>query len=177
MSIQQVFSSKSADPDVLITRDFEAPRELVFRAWTDPQHLQQWFAPHGCSVEFRKFDFREGGRFLSCIRNPQYPACWCAGVYREIVAPERIVFTMGVSNEQGQLLTATQAGMDPDWPQETVLTVTFADLNGKTRLILHQTVSEALAKKTGAHPSWLQMLDRLAAELTKDSAVFSQSVR
>jgi hypothetical protein len=55
--------------------------------------------------------------------------------------------------------------------------VTFADLNGRTRLILHQTVSEALAKKTGAYPSWLQMLDRLAVELAKDSAAASQAVR
>lgn len=176
MSTQQASPNKS-EPQVLITRDFDAPRELVFQAWTDHQHLHRWFAPKGCTIEFRKLEFREGGSYLSCIRNPQYPACWCTGVYREIVAPERIVFTMGISNEQGQLLTATQTGMDAEWPQETVLTVTFADLNGRTRLILHQTVSEALAKKTGAYPSWLQMLDRLAVELAKDSAAASQAVR
>jgi hypothetical protein len=55
--------------------------------------------------------------------------------------------------------------MDPDWPAETVLTVTFAELAGKTRLTLQQTVLESLAKRTGAHPSWIQMLDRLAEDL------------
>ena len=81
------------------------------------------------------------------------------------MAPERLVFTMAVADEQGRLIEPTGAGMDPDWPRETVVTVTFSELDGKTRLTLHQTVSEALARKTGAYPSWLQMFDRLESEL------------
>ena len=58
-------------------------------------------------------------------------------------------------------------GMDPDWPLETVVTVTLIPKDGRTMLTLHQTVSESLAKRTGAHPGWLEMLDRLAGELTR----------
>ena len=151
--------------EVFITRVFDAPRELVFAAWTDPEHLARWFAPNGCSVRFRQLDFRAGGAFHSCIHTPDGHDCWCAGVYREIAAPERIVFTMAVADANGDLIEPVDAGMDPDWPRETVVTVTFAELGGGTELTLRQTVSESLAKRTGAHPSWLQMLDRLAAEL------------
>jgi uncharacterized protein YndB with AHSA1/START domain len=78
-----------------------------------------------------------------------------------------IEFTMIVCNEEQQAIQPVDAGMDPDWPQETVVTVAFADLDGRTRLTLRQTVDESLAKQTGAHPGWVQMLDRLAEHLTK----------
>jgi uncharacterized protein YndB with AHSA1/START domain len=152
---------------VVITRDFDAPRELVFRAWTDPAHLARWFAPHGCTIEYHQLDLREGGTFHSCLRTPDGKDCWCRGVYREVVAPERIVYTLAVADEHGNLVEPAQAGMDPDWPRETIVTVTFAEVEGKTRLTLRQTVSEALAKRTGAHPSWLEMLDRLQTELER----------
>ena len=72
---------------------------------------------------------------------------------------------MAVADEGGNLIEPTEAGMDPGWPRETVVTVTFSEQAGKTRLTLHQTVSEALARQTGAYPSWLQMFDRLDSEL------------
>jgi uncharacterized protein YndB with AHSA1/START domain len=153
-----------ADREVLITHVFDAPRDLVFRAWTDPEHLKRWFAPTGCTVHFARLDIRPGGAFHSCIRGPQGD-CWCRGIYREVVAPERIVFTMAVADKDGNRIDPPAAGMDPDWPRETVVTVTFAERAGRTTLTLHQTVSEALAKRTGAHPSWISMLDRLAEGL------------
>ena len=154
-----------ADREVLITREFDAPRELVFQAWTDPAHLTRWYAPSGCSIEFRKIDVRPGGTFHSCIRTPDGHHCWCIGTYREVVAPERIVQTMVISDENGNSVEPTDAGMDPAWPRETILTVTFVEQEGRTKLTLRQTVGEELAKRTGAYPSWLNMLDRLAEEL------------
>jgi uncharacterized protein YndB with AHSA1/START domain len=151
---------------VRITRDFDAPRDAVFRAWTDPAQLARWFAPHGCSIRFRTIEPRPGGTFHSCIRTPDGHDCWCRGDYREVLAPERIVFTMAVANERGDLVEPVAAGMDPAWPRETTVTVTFAELGaGRTRLTLTQTVDEALAKRTGAYPSWLQMFDRMAEQL------------
>jgi uncharacterized protein YndB with AHSA1/START domain len=152
--------------DVLITRLIAAPRTLVFAAWTDPAHLARWFAPRGCTIAFARLDLRSGGSFHSCIRTPDGHECWCIGTYREIIAPERLVFTMAIADAQGRLIDPASVGMDPAWPRETVVTVTFAErAGGTTGLTLHQTVDEALAKRTGAHPSWLQMLDRLAEEL------------
>lgn len=154
-----------ADAEVLITRVFHAPRALVFKAWSDTAHLLRWFAPNGCSIEYRQFEFRSGGKYLSCIHTPNGHQCWCAGDYREVVAPERIVMTMAVADASGNRVAPTAVGMDAEWPEETVLTVTFTEQDGKTTMTLRQTVSEALAKRTGAHPSWLQMFDRLAEEL------------
>jgi uncharacterized protein YndB with AHSA1/START domain len=162
-------SSGRAADEVFIERVFAAPRELVFRAWTDPKQLAAWFAPNGCTIEYRQLDVRTGGSFHSCIHTPDGKECWCIGVYREVVPPERIVMTMEIAGAEGNAIDAKAAGMDPEWPSETVVTITFAESPAGTKLTLHQSVSESLAKRTGAHPSWLQMLDRLAARLAARS--------
>lgn len=155
------------DREILVTRVFDAPRDVVFAAWTDPKHLERWHAPHGCAIRFSKIDARPGGGFHSCIRTPDGHECWCVGKYLEIVRPERIVYSMAVSDKDGKLIKPAAAGMDPEWPAETIVTLTFEEHEGKTKLTLHQTVGEALASRTGALPSWFQMLDRLAEIVTK----------
>jgi uncharacterized protein YndB with AHSA1/START domain len=155
----------ASGPEIHITRVFDAPRELVFRAWTDREHLLRWHAPRGCSLVIRELDFRPGGVFHYAIQIADGRECWCKGVYREIVEPERIVYTLARTDESGGDVDPRAVGMHPEWPAVTVVTLTFEDLGGKTRLTLDQTVSEALARQTGAHPSWLQMLDRLAEDL------------
>ena len=159
-------SSVQSDRDfVFIERVFTAPRELVIRAWTEPEQLLRWFAPPGCSIRYELLDLRAGGSFHSCVLTPDGHECWCKGKYREVVFPERLVFKMAVADAQGNLKSPTEMGMHPDWPRETVCTVTFADEADNTRLTLHQTVNTELAKQTGAYPSWLLMLDRLAETL------------
>jgi uncharacterized protein YndB with AHSA1/START domain len=155
----------ATDREVLITRVFDAPRDLVFQAWTDPEHLQRWHAPHGCTIRFAALDLRQGGELHSCIHTPDGQDCWCKGTYLEIVVPERIVYTLAMSDEHGNLVESADAGKDADWPRETTVTVTFAEHGTGTKLTLHQTVSEEIAKRTGAYPSWLQMLDRLEEAL------------
>lgn len=161
-------SEAGSDREVLITRSFDAPRELVWQAWTELEHLKQWHAPTGCEIHFERFDFREGGGFLSCIRNPAFGECWCLGEYVEIIRPERIVYTMAMADPAGNRISSAAAGHISEWPDETVLTLTLEERDGKTLLTLHQSVSEELAKRTGAYPSWLDMLDRLAAQLAAD---------
>ncbi len=164
-TLSPVAATEVDEPQVVITRIFDAPRELVFAAWTDPERLVQWYAPQGCTIEYRQIDIRQGGTFHSCIHTPNGFHCWCIGEYREIIVPEKIVCTMVISNENGDRIQSADAGHESDWPAETILTVTFADEAGKTKLTLHQNVRESVAQRTGALPSWLQMLDRLAAQL------------
>lgn len=157
--------------EVLITRIINAPRELVYKAWTKPEHLMQWYAPTGCTIRFAILDIREGGTYHSCITIPGGKECWCVGDYLEIIPNEKIVQTMVVADEKGNRISAIEAGMDKDWPDETALAVTFEDApEGKTKITLHQTVNEELAKRTGAHPSWLIMLDLLEELLSKEIA-------
>ena len=147
---------------IRIERMFDAPRELVFDAWTQPERLLQWYAPRGCTITLAKLDARPGGRFHWCIHNPAFGDCWCVGVYREIVRPERVVYTLATADSAGNEIDPQQAGHDPRWPRETLVRVTLEEVRGRTKLTLEQNVSESLAKHTGAHPSWLEMLDRLA---------------
>jgi len=160
-------AGKSIAKEVLITRVFEAPLETVFRAWSEAESLKRWYAPKGCTVQACTVDFRVGGRYLTCIAAPGME-CWCAGVYKEIVRPERIVSTMHLADEQGNYLEPAKSHLAkyPDWPGEMVLTLTFEALGPKkTRMTLHQTVSEELAKQTGAYPSWLSMFEKLDQDL------------
>jgi uncharacterized protein YndB with AHSA1/START domain len=154
-----------ADRQVFIERLFDAPRELVFQAWTDPAILARWYAPHGCTIAIQEYDFREGGVIRTEIRSPDGHACRCAGAFGRIVVPERIVFDLGIVNEQGDPVEPASVGMDPDWPRTTTIDVTFEEREGRTLLTLRQNVSEALAKRTGAYPSWLQMFERLDVAL------------
>lgn len=147
--------------EVLIKRHFNASPQRVFEAWASKDGLLQWFAPPQCHLAFKLFEFREGGQFLSCITTPDQKECWCLGTYRRIRAPELIEFSMAVSNSFGEQVAPQDAGMDPNWPQETVVTVTFQPVSNGTDFTLRQTVSEELARRTGAYPSWLLMLDQL----------------
>lgn len=147
--------------EVFIEETFDASPERIFNAWTDPEKLVKWYAPDGCTITFKKIEAKTGGQFYSCISNPQFGDCWCIGEYKEVIPNEKIVFTMINADENGRPVDPSSIGMDPDWPGETLVTVTLADQNGKTKLQLHQTVSLELAKKTGAYPSWLQMLDNM----------------
>lgn len=153
--------------EVLIVREYDAPRELVFKVWTDPEHLKNWYAPEGCEIEISHFDFREGGKFQHCIYNKAVHDCWCTGVFLEIVVPEKIVYDLTISDKNGKPQKPVDAGMDPDWPSSTTVTVLFESIGDKTRISLHQAVSLNLAKRTGAYPSWLSMLDKLENELAK----------
>lgn len=149
------------DSDVRITRVFEATPEKLFVLWTNPEHLVRWYAPAGCTIEFRAIDVRAQGRFHSCIRTPEGYECWCIGIYHEVIPGKRLVYSMQVADAEGNPAHPAERGMDPTWPAETWVTITFEDLGGRTRLTLHQDVSLELAKRTGAYPSWLDMLGRL----------------
>jgi uncharacterized protein YndB with AHSA1/START domain len=152
---------------VTITRTLDAPRELVFRMWSKPELLTRWYAPRRCRLEVLCFDFREGGEFRYRILEPDGSGCLCSSIFTEIATPERIVYTLCFSDEQGRFVTAKSVGADSDWPDRTTVTVTFVEKNGRTTMTLHQTVPESVAKRTGAYPSWVEMLERLSEEVNR----------
>jgi uncharacterized protein YndB with AHSA1/START domain len=136
--------------------------------WSRPEFLQRWYAPRRCRLEILRFDFRPGGTFRYRIHEPDGGGCGlCNGVFTEITAPERIVYRLFFCDEQGSPVPARSVGADPDWPDETTITVTFVEEDARTTMTLHQTVPESIAKRTGAYPSWVEMLERLAEELPK----------
>ena len=150
---------------VRIEQTFDAPREQVFAAWVRKDLLEEWFAPDGCTLHIARLDVREGGGYHWCVSNPSFGDCWTVGTYLEVRAPERLVFTATIADAHGVPRTPESQGHHPAWPQDTTIRVTFTARAGHTIVTLEQNVSEALARQTGAHPSWLQMLARLQRRL------------
>jgi uncharacterized protein YndB with AHSA1/START domain len=157
---------ESADRELLITRTFDAPRKLLFEAWTRPEHLARWSGPHGFTTTQDKMDFRPGGAYRACLHAPDGGNHWVSGVYREIVEPERLVFTHAWEGEDGR----------PG--PETVVTVTFEDRGNRTEMRFHQAFFETTASRDGHRSGWSESFQRLAEHLaTLRAADTSRSAR
>lgn len=144
--------------EFVITRVFDAPRELVFRAWTEPEHFARWWGSHGTTtpLETTRMDVRPGGEWYARMRSDadgtEHPF---AGTYREIVTNERLVMTLS-------------DGDRPDPDREHLLTVTFTDVDGKTEMVLRQTGDFGdfpEGRYKGLNEGYSQFFDRLAASL------------
>jgi len=133
--------------ELTITRIFDASRDLVFKAWSKPEHLTRWFGPKGFTVTSCEVDFRAGGVFRFVLRGPDGKDYPFDGEYVEIVEPERIVFRGNIHDVPGQ---------------DVVTTVTFAENEGKTKLTVHQTYAFESDATRGAPIGWSQTLDHLA---------------
>jgi len=156
--------------EVLITRIINAPRELVYDCWTQAEHLKRWYAPNNCTCIFTKIDIQPGSGYHGAIvHTGDGKKNWFYAVFKEIDPPKKLVFTLARADEHGNHLSPKDAGMPDEWPEITVVTLTFEEVDrGKqTKFTLHQTVDLALATSHGAYPSWLQMLDRMEALITK----------
>jgi uncharacterized protein YndB with AHSA1/START domain len=110
------------------------------------------------------------GEFHSCIHDPVHGDCWIKGKYHEVQFPDKLLFSMILSNEAGDRVNANTAGKSDDWPEAILTTVTFTSVGNQTKITLHQTVAEEEAKKTGAYQSWFSMFDRLQLMLNLDRA-------
>lgn len=115
------------------TRTLDAPRDLVWKAWSEPERLAHWWGPTGCEVEITRFEFRPGGRFVFSMTLPDGTVMWGRFVYREIQAPERLVWIHSFADEHGDLAVNE---FHADWPKEMLNTVTLEEQDGKTILTL-----------------------------------------
>jgi len=149
-----------------IVRVFDAPRELVWKAWTEPERMMRWFGPKEYTAPVVKIDLRVGGKSLICMRSPEGQDYWNVGTYREIVPPERLVVTDSFADPDGNVVPATYYGMGEDMPLEMLVTVTFDDLGGgKTRMTLRHEGMPVTAIEGGAEQGWSESFDKLAASL------------
>lgn len=157
--------AEPARRDAVITRVFDAPRELVWRAWTEPEHFMRWWGPKDFTSPRCENDLRVGGRYLWCMRWPDGRDSYTTGVFREIIPLERIAFTDCFADADGNVVPATYYGLGADFPSETYVTVTFEDHKGGTKMTLTHAGLPAgeMAEMTGA--SWNQSFDKLAESL------------
>ena len=161
-------TQQSKETEIVINREFDAPRQLVWDVWTQPKHIEKWFGPKGFDTRVEKFDFKVGGRATYVMVGPdgkEYPG---TGVYKEIVPIEKIVTT----DEFGEGFEESHPDMD--LPHGMVTTALFDDLSDKTKLTLiisHPTVEdrkkhEAMGVVAGWNSSF-DCMDDYLAELQK----------
>ena len=168
-------SQSTKKQDIVVIRDFDAPVELVWKAWTDPEMVKKWWGPAGFSSPSIKIDFRVGGKYVYCMHGPagsQWDRdMYSAGEYEEIVPMEKLVVTDYFSDEHGNKVDPKEYGMAADVPAEMHVIVTFEDVEGgKTKLSIVYPKPESEAQfqamlKSGMQEGWNSSLDKLAEAL------------
>jgi uncharacterized protein YndB with AHSA1/START domain len=158
--------------EFVITRVFDAPRDLVWKAFTEPQRMKEWWGPKGVTITKSEMDLRPGGSYHYAMRTPDGNTMWGKFVYREITPPSRMVFVNSFSDEAGGV---TRHPMAPTWPLEMLSTFSFEEEDGKTRFTVRWSPLNASAEEratfAAGHASmqqgWGGTLDKLAAYLAK----------
>jgi uncharacterized protein YndB with AHSA1/START domain len=161
----EALTQEPAGTYLAIEREFAFPRERVWMAWTDPDQVRLWWGPTGFSTPVCRISLRIGGEFFICMRSPEGKDYCSIGFFREIKAPERIVASLSFADLQGNVVSATTYGMSPDFPREMLLTVTFTELGGRTRLRLIQDGIPPGKDTDNARQGWNQSFDKLAVVL------------
>lgn len=124
---------ETGQKELVITRTFDAPRELVWKVWTEAEHLARWWGPKSFPISVNKLDFRPGGVFHYSMHASPDNVWWGRFIYQEIIPPEKLVFISSFSDEQ---CGVTRHPLSSTWPLETLTTITFSEVNGKTLLTL-----------------------------------------
>ena len=160
-------------PDFVISRVFDAPRDLVWECFTDPERMKQWWGPKGFTVIASKMDLRPGGTYHYGMKAPDGSAMWGKFVFREVVAPERMVFINSFSDEAGGI---TRHPMASSWPLELLSVFTFEEQpGGKTKFTVtwrpHNATAEEQATFDAGHDSmrkgWGGTLEQFETYLAK----------
>lgn len=158
-------SDNTTSKDMIkIERTFDAPVEVIWQLWTQPEHLQHWYGPKGFTVSAAEMDVRVGGKHLICMERQSPDGSmkfWTVGEYTEVVPNERLIYTDSMSDEKGNILPpSAYGGSDDEPPLVTVVSVLLEAVDGRTKMIL--THAGVPADDGGASEGWEQALTKLA---------------
>lgn len=145
---------------IQVSRTFDAPLELLWKAWTEPERFMKWYGPKGFTAPTCEIDLRVGGRHLWSMLSPDGRQMYFTGVYKEVVPMERLVFTDSMSDAEGNVMSSEMMGKGAHTTMN--VTVTFVHADGKT------TVTVSHVGEEHARIGWEQAFDKLTAVLTKD---------
>jgi uncharacterized protein YndB with AHSA1/START domain len=154
---------------VRIERSFDAPVDLIWQMWTDPEHFAAWYGPAGATIPVARMDVRVGGTRFLCMemQTPNGPMqMWFTGEYREVVENERLVYTESMSDENGNVMTASDMNMSEEHPTTTEVRVELEDVGGRTKMVM--THAGIPADSPGA-AGWTMALDKLAVRVEAHS--------
>ena len=154
-------SAVLADDELLITRTFDAPADVVFSMWSEAEHMKRWMGPNNFACPVAEIDFRVGGAYRGMIKSPEQGENWFSGVYREIVPDRRLVFTFMWNND------------GPSADVETLVTITFEERDGKTTQLFHQTPFSSVERRDSHVGGWngcFEKAQAYAEKLAKERA-------
>lgn len=152
--------------ELVITRVFDAPVQLVWRAWTDPEHLMKWWGPKEFTSPVCRIDLRVGGKYLFCMKQKSDgKEYWTTGVFKEIIPHKKLVYTDSFSDENGNVVPGSYYGMGEDFPAEMDVVITLEELDGKTRMTLRHIGMPGGDMDKMAGAGWNQSFDKLADSL------------
>ena len=150
----------SKEDAVVIERIFEAPIDIIWQMWTDPDHFKNWYGPTGFTVPVADMDMRVGGKRLVCMASPDGSMkMWTTGEYIEIALKERLVYTESQADENGNVVSPSSMGMPEGYPTTTEVTVLLEDLGGRTKMVMTHA---GMPAGSGAGSGWEQAFDKLA---------------
>jgi uncharacterized protein YndB with AHSA1/START domain len=152
--------------ELVITRIFDAPREVVWKYWTDPEYFKKWWGPKDFTCPVAKIDFRVGGKYLNAMRSKEDQDFWSTGTFKAIVPMEKIVATDSFADKDGNVVPSTHYGME-GFPLALEVTFTFEDLGGKTKMTLTHVGIENIGEKMRAEmeKGWNESFDKITQNL------------
>ena len=143
---------------IVIERTFDAPIDLIWQMWVDPEHFKKWYGPKGFTVPVADMDMRVGGKRLICMESPDSSMkMWTSGEYTEVVPNEWLVYTDSPADDKGNVFSPSAMGMPDGYPATTEVTVLLEDLGGRTKMVMTHAGVPA-----GANEGWEQTFDKLA---------------
>ncbi|OGK18901.1 hypothetical protein A2866_02525 [Candidatus Roizmanbacteria bacterium RIFCSPHIGHO2_01_FULL_39_8] len=151
--------------ELTIVRVFDAPVEVVWKYWSEPEYVKKWWGPKGFTCPAAHIDFRVGGKSHVAMHGPKGTEfdkdLWSIGVYKEIIPLKKIVTTDSFADERGNVVPATYYGMGKDFPIEMTIIVEFEDMGEKTKITLRHLGMPAGKDQEGANAGWNQQFDKL----------------
>lgn len=156
-------TTKNKTDVLIIKRTFNAPISKIWKAWTDPETFKKWWGPKNYTCPEATIDFKVGGKVHACMKDKKDgKEVWSIGTYKEIVQNKKIVVTDSFSDEDGNIVSASELGMKEmeNFPETLLIKVHFAENNGKTDLTLeHEGLPEGM--KDDCRNGWQQSLDKM----------------
>lgn len=149
---------------LVITRLFEMPLATTWKAWNDADTMKKWWGPKDYTCPSYTHDFKEGGKYLGCMRAPDGKETWSTGVFKEIIDQKKISMTDCFCDSEGTIKPGSEIEMPGNWPDELIITVSFDETEGKTRIMLHHDGLPAEAMEE-CMQGWQQSLDKLEASV------------
>jgi uncharacterized protein YndB with AHSA1/START domain len=164
-----VIEDNDFQESVVIERSFDAPIDLIWRMWTEPDHFKAWYGPQGAAIPVAKMDVRVGGSRLVGMEmeTPNgLMQMWFTGTYREVVENERLVYTESMSDESGKVLSASDMGMPDGHPTTTEVIVELKEVGGRTTMVMTHV---GIPKDSPGAAGWTMAFDKLADLVTAQS--------